>query len=177
MQVGAFPTVTAGVLAGIGVAWPRARLVFGYARWFESRAVLDSRPDAGGAVSVHAFTASAGPLWRWRSLEFPLRAGLEVGALRAAGFGTDANRERQRPWLAFTLGSGLHWVPRALRGYGALVVQADVAVPALRPTLVIADTLDVFQIGSRRVSRRIAAGGSLSGPKGREDNPVKSEIR
>jgi len=148
VQIGVFPTVTAGAIAATGLAWPRARLVLGYARWFPSRATLPSRSDAGARVSVHAFTADAGPVLRWRTIELPFRAGLELGALRAQGFGTDDDRSPTQVWLAFTAGGGIVWLPRALGGYGGLALQADLVVPALRPTVVIDRTQEVFEIGA-----------------------------
>lgn len=148
VQIGVFPTVTAGAIAATGLAWPRARLVLGYARWFPSSSALPGRSDVGARVSVHAFTADAGPVLRWRTIEVPMRAGLELGALRAEGFGTDHDHAPTRVWLAFTVGGGIVWLPRALGGYGGLVVQADLVAPVSRPSIVIDATEPVFDIGA-----------------------------
>jgi hypothetical protein len=147
-HVGILPTPTAGFLAGAGVAWPRARLVVGYVRWFPSRTRLAARPSVGAELSVHAATATAGPVFRFDTIELPLRAGVELGRLSAAGFGTDRDHVAHSTWLALTLGTGFHWVPKALRGHGALVVQIDGAAAPLRPRVVVDDGQTLFPLGA-----------------------------
>jgi hypothetical protein len=147
-HIGILPTPTAGFLAAAGVAWPRARVVVGYVRWFPSRTRLGGRSPVGADLSVHALTASAGPVFRFGSIELPLRAGAEVGRLRAAGFGTDRDRVDHSTWLALTLGTGLQWVPKALRGHAALVLQVDGVAAPLRPRVVVDGGTTVFPLGA-----------------------------
>ncbi len=147
-HVGILPSPTAGFLAAAGLVWPRARIQVGYVRWFPSRVRLAGRPSVGADLSVHAATAAAGPIFRFGAIELPLRAGVELGQLRAAGFGTDRDRIDHGTWLALTLGTGLHWVPKALRGHAALVLQLDGAAAPLRPRIVVDEGLPVARLGA-----------------------------
>lgn len=147
-HVGILPTPTVGFLAAAGIVWPRARVVVGYARWFPSRTRWVGQPSVGADLSVHAATAAVGPVFRFGAIELPLRAGAELGQLRAAGFGTDRDHIAHSTWLALTLGTGLHWAPRALRGRAALVVQVDGAAAPLRPRVVIDAERTVSQLGA-----------------------------
>lgn len=135
-----------GLVASAGPMWPRARLWLGYTRWFRGRTYLPELPKAGGDVSVHTFSVAAGPVFTWRTLELPIRAGGEFGALSATGFGTDRDHERRSAWAVLTVGSGLQWAPRFLRGYGAFVAYADAAFALVRPRVVI-DEHDLLAVG------------------------------
>jgi hypothetical protein len=145
-QIGLLSRPAPGALARLGLAWPRVRLVVGYARWFASRARLGHRPEAGATMSVHAFTTALGPVFTWGTLELPLRASTELGVVRAAGFGTDRDRTQRGLWWTASLGTGLHWVPKALRGHGALVVELDAVAALARPRIVIDGAL-VHHVG------------------------------
>lgn len=147
-HIGILPTPTAGFLAATGLVWARARIVVGYARWFPSRTRFADRPSVGADLSVHAATAAVGPVFRFGPIELPLRAGAEIGQLRAAGFGTHHDRVAHSTWLALTIGAGLHWVPKALRGHAALVVQIDGAAAPLRPRVVVDGNQTVFGLGT-----------------------------
>lgn len=146
LQAGLLP-VGAGLSAAVGLLWPRARLAFGYTRWFATEVRRTGERPYGADFSVHAAHVRAGPVLRAGPLELPLHVGLELGALRAAGVGGDANYTATQLWGAATVGAGLAWAPRALRGHAALVVLAEAAVALRRPQFVFAGDLEVHRVG------------------------------
>ncbi|MFY0534508.1 hypothetical protein [Nannocystis pusilla] len=102
VQVGMLP-VQAGLAVGAGLAWPRARLTLGYARWFTTEVWRPGEPSYGAEFAVHAGQLRGGPVLRAGPLELPLQAGLELGALQAAGIGGEPNYTAtalwgRRPW-------------------------------------------------------------------------------
>ncbi|WAS94884.1 hypothetical protein [Nannocystis punicea] len=135
MGVGVLPRATAGLAAALGLAWPRLRVGLGYSRWFRSPARWGEDRSIGADLSLHVATLRAGPVRRVGPVELQAGLGLEFGALRAAGFGSEVNLDRRTWWGATLVGGGLAWAPRALRGHGALLVQAELVVPLHRPTL------------------------------------------
>lgn len=147
LQVGMAP-VGAGLAAAGGLLWPRLRLALGYVRWFPTRLPASTNPGLGGELSVHAANLRVGPVLRAGPLEFPLHLGLELGVLRAEGRGGDVNFTRHGLWGAATVGAGLAWAPRALRGHGALVLAGELALALHRPQLVFNDDILVHRIGA-----------------------------
>ncbi|MBZ5708441.1 hypothetical protein [Nannocystis pusilla] len=147
VAAGIVPRVTPALTAALGVAWPRLRLALGYTRLFRSEARWSVERDIGAEVSVHAASLRAGPVRRVGPVELQAGLGLEFGAMRALGFGSPTNLDG-RTWWGGALGGGaLAWVPRALRGHGALVVQAELVVPLHRPTLLYNDD-PIFRLGA-----------------------------
>ncbi|MCY1061492.1 hypothetical protein [Nannocystis sp. SCPEA4] len=146
VQVGMLP-VDPGLAAAGGLLWPRARLTLGYTRWFVAEVRHGGERPYGADLAVHAAQLRGGPVLRAGPLELPLQAGLELGALQAVGVGGDSNYRATTLWGAATLGVGLAWAPRALRGFAALMVLAEAAVALRRPQFVFAGDLGVHQVG------------------------------
>src|SRR5690606_31150264 len=63
VQVGMLP-VGPGLSAAAGLLWPRARLAFGYTRWFMAEARRAGDRPFGADLSVHAGHVRGGPLLR-----------------------------------------------------------------------------------------------------------------
>jgi len=147
LQAGMLP-VDAGLTVATGLLWPRARLVFGYTRWFRTAVRRSGERPYGADFSVHAGHVRAGPVVRAGPLELPLHVGVELGALQAVGVGGDDNYEATALWGAATVGAGLTWAPRALRGFAALVVLAEAAIALRRPLFVFAGDLEVHRVGA-----------------------------
>ncbi|WP_143141264.1 hypothetical protein [Nannocystis exedens] len=146
VQAGMLP-VGAGLAAGAGLAWPRARLTLGYARWFTSEVRRGGERPYGAEFSVHAGQLRGGPVLRAGPLELPLHAGIELGALQAAGSGGEPNYEATVLWGAALVGAGLAWAPRALRGFFALGLQAEAAIALRRPQFVFEGDAEVLRVG------------------------------
>lgn len=147
LAVGVLPRATAGLAAGLGVAWPRLRVGLGYAGWFRSPARWAEDRQIGADVALHAGALRVGPVRRVGPVELQAALGLEFGALRAAGVGSEVNLERRTWWGATLVGGGLAWAPRALRGHGALRVEAELVVPLHRPTLLY-NREPIFRFGA-----------------------------
>ncbi|MCY1060851.1 hypothetical protein [Nannocystis sp. SCPEA4] len=147
VAAGIVPQVTPGLTAALGVAWPRLRLALGYTRLFRSEARWSVDRDIGAEVSLHAASLRGGPVRRVGPVELHAGLGLEFGAMRALGFGSPTNLDGRTWWGAVLGGGGLAWAPRALRGHGALVVQAELVVPLHRPTLLYNDD-PIFRLGA-----------------------------
>ncbi|MDC0668625.1 hypothetical protein [Nannocystis radixulma] len=147
VAAGIVPRVTPGLTAALGVAWPRLRLALGYTRLFRSEARWSVDRDIGAEVSLHAASLRAGPVRRIGPVELHAGLGLEFGAMRALGFGSPTNLDGRTWWGGVLGGGALAWAPRALRGHGALVVQAELVVPLHRPTLLYNDD-PIFRLGA-----------------------------
>ncbi|MFZ6182036.1 hypothetical protein [Nannocystis pusilla] len=147
LAVGVLPRATLGLAAGLGVAWRRLRVALGYAGWFRSPARWAEDRQIGADVALHAGSLRVGPVRRVGPVELQAAIGLEFGALRAAGVGSEVNLERRTWWGATLAGGGLAWAPRALRGHGALLVQAELVVPLHRPTLLY-NREPIFRFGA-----------------------------
>lgn len=137
LAVGVLPRATPGLQLALGGAWPRLRLTLAYSRLFRSPARLEDRPNVGADLSLHLATARVGPVRRVGPLELHAHLGLEFGALRARGVGSDLTFDRRTWWGATLLGGAAAWSPRALRGRGALLLQADLVLPLHRPSFTI----------------------------------------
>jgi len=146
LQVGMMP-VGVGLAAAFGLLWPRLRVALGYARWFPTRVPVPTRPGLLSELSAHAATLRAGPVLRAGPLEVPLYLGVELGALRTAGIGADVNFTRRGLWGAAIAGAGVGWAPRALRGHGALILAAELAIALHRPRLVFNEDIEAYRIG------------------------------
>jgi hypothetical protein len=121
--------------------------VVGYTRWFLTDIRRAAERPYGAEFSVHAGHVRGGPVLHAGPLELPLHVGIELGALRAVGVGGDANYTATVLWGAATVGAGLGWAPRRLRGYGALLLSAEAAVSLRRPRFEFAGDLAVHRVG------------------------------
>lgn len=154
LALGVLPRATAGLQLALGAAWPRLRLALAYGGWFRSPARWSQDPARGADLSLHAASLRAGPVRRLGPVELHAALGLEFGALRAAGFGSDLNLDRRTWWGAALVGGALTWLPPGLRRRAALLLQADIVAPLHRPTLVIDDAA-IFRLGA--LGLRVAA--------------------
>ncbi|MCY1065420.1 hypothetical protein OV090_11640 [Nannocystis sp. RBIL2] len=146
VQVGMLP-VQAGLAVGAGLVWPRARLTLGYARWFTTEVWRPGELPYGAEFAVHAGQLRGGPVLRAGPLELPLQAGLELGALQAAGLGGERNYTATALWGAATVGAGLMWAPRASRGFFAVGLLAEAAFALRRPQFVFEGDREIRRVG------------------------------
>jgi hypothetical protein len=105
-------------------------------------------PRAGGDLSIFAGSLLAGPVLglgpRAPTLEVPAQAGVSAGAFRAAGFGTDADRTRVRPFVALLAEGGLRWTPFPRLALG---VHGTLVVALVRHTFTLGAPFDVTTTG------------------------------
>ncbi|MCA9706129.1 MAG: hypothetical protein KDK70_09800, partial [Myxococcales bacterium] len=134
LQWGPLPRVGVGVSGEVSLLWPRVRLSAGGAFFFARPARVDAAGTLGGDVRLGlGHLRGCGRLGRG-SLEVPLCAGLELGALRGQGVGIDVPREDRLPWVAVGADAGLAWSP--VRRF-ALLARVGAAVPLLRQSFEI----------------------------------------
>jgi hypothetical protein len=149
IDYGALPGVAGGmgVVAGVlGSKW-RADLVGSY--WFPRETGVSGEPRAGGEVSLWAVGARGCWVPGTRSLELPLCAGMEAGALRGRGTRETVDPEVARePWIAALAGIALAWIPAT---QAALVLGVDAMVPLRRSGFTIGDAVlyEVTPVGVR----------------------------
>jgi hypothetical protein len=137
VTLGLLPRTAAGLHLAIGAAWPRLRLALAYTGWYRSPVRSARDPSLGADLSLHAASLRVGPVRRFGPIELQAGLGLEFGALRAAGFGSDVNFDRRTWWGATLVGGAIAWLPPALRRRAALLLHADLVAPLHRPTLSI----------------------------------------
>jgi hypothetical protein len=80
------------------------------AHWFEQPARTDDPPVGGDLRLTTAAAIACGRLGVQR-VEFPLCAGVELGALRGMGFGLDRSVEDRLLWSAFVAHARATWSP------------------------------------------------------------------
>lgn len=145
VDLGVLPGLAGGLrLAGatFGRAW-RAELRGDY--WFPRTAIVAD--GIGGRVSLWSIGGRGCwvPEVERASLQFPLCAGLESGAMRgdAVGDRVVGPTTSRRFWLAADGSAGLAFAPRR---FIALVVQAELVVPLVRAGFRVGD-LEVHRAG------------------------------
>lgn len=117
-------------------------------------------PEIGGVFQAGAVVLRGCPSLRRGTIEVPLCAGLQVGAMegRGRGSGLVTTTTARSPWLAVTLGAAMAWRPRA--GRVGVWLQADAIAALLRPTFVTAGGVTVHE--TARFGGQMLAGVEVS---------------
>jgi hypothetical protein len=116
------------------LVWPRVRLEFEAAYGPLRRARFSDDPGVGADLQLAAAAVRACPVFRRGRVEFPLCAGLEVGAMYGRGVGFALERDGRLPWAALHLAPALLVVahPRV-----AVFVAVEGALALTRPRFVV----------------------------------------
>ncbi|MEO7329351.1 MAG: hypothetical protein ABI193_12275, partial [Minicystis sp.] len=153
LDLGTLPGVSPGVLLGVSALFGPLRAELAAALFPAHDATLAARPTAGGAVDLYAGSAAA--CWRFFAARFELGPclGLEVGRLRAQGFGVSDPSQGSALWAAWRAGGALGYRP-----VGPLILglRLEVAVPFARPGFVLSNVGTVHRPSA-------AAGRALGG--------------
>ncbi len=146
LAIGATPLVAGGVSGAIGLGLGRrARIEAPIFYSAPTRVHLDAAPTSGAAVSlVGAGLRGCGVLGRG-IVEVPLCLGVELGSMRATGFGVDDGRSPRSLWAALTPGLAVLVSPRSWLGLG---VWLDVPVAVARPRFEVAGGGEVWRAGA-----------------------------
>jgi len=137
MDWGSVPAITGAVGAAVGI----------HGRWFRGEAAgswtfareggAPSEPEARGRVGLGALAVRGCGVPAWRTLEFPLCAAIEAGALQGRGVGETVDpSSAHRPWVAVAFGPALAWLPIPRL---AVVVGIDAVMPVWRARFLIGD--------------------------------------
>jgi hypothetical protein len=124
------PGAAAGVAAGVSVMFPRARFEALGSYFVPTEAEHDEEPEVGAEIQLGAAALRGCPVLRVQRWEFPLCAGVEVGAMVARGLGVEQPKVRRSVWVAGTLGAAAAWQPARVI---ALWAQVDAVVTLVRP--------------------------------------------
>ncbi|MFZ6177646.1 hypothetical protein [Nannocystis pusilla] len=129
-----------GEIGGIPAFSPAAGLALGLLRgpWrvelagtYAARALAYPEPaEVGARVRLATGAVRGCGVPRWRRLEFPICAGLELGYLHAVARGVADPRPAGDLWIAAQLSPGLAWAPTRVL---ALTLGLDVLVALRRP--------------------------------------------
>jgi hypothetical protein len=137
LALGATPAVAGGLGGAIGLGLGRrARIEAPIFYTAPTRVRLASAPTAGAAVSLAGAGLRGCGVPGVRRVEVPLCLGVELGSMRAAGFGVDDGRSPRSLWAALTPGLAVLVVPRPWLALGAWL---DVPVGLVRPRFVVGD--------------------------------------
>ncbi|WP_434427436.1 hypothetical protein [Nannocystis pusilla] len=129
-----------GEIGGIPAFSPAAGLALGLFRgpWrvelagtYAARALAYPEPaEVGARVRVATGAVRGCGVPRWRRLEFPVCAGLELGYVHAVARGVADPRPAGDLWLAAQLSPGLAWAPTRVL---ALTLGLDILIALRRP--------------------------------------------
>lgn len=134
-ELGSLTAFRAGVWAGFGVVWRRARLDVAGQYWAPRRVTpFTSHPDAGVRVSQGGVAVRGCYVPTTRRLGFATCGGLETGVARGHGIGLDPARTSHAPWFAVVIGQELSWISRARIG---LWVALDAMAHVVRPRWIV----------------------------------------
>jgi hypothetical protein len=130
LQFGPLPWPSGGIGGHLRVLWPRLAVELGGSHWFKKTVRLPSNPDLGAEVSL-TFVIDAALCGRlgWRTLEFPLCAGTQLGQARGKGLGIARPQTDRLLWAAAVLGPRMVWYPHEHIG---VVSQLDMLVALTR---------------------------------------------
>ncbi len=145
INTGATPGVSAtiGGAAALGIGrFARVELLGNYAT--PTRTRLTGTPTAGATVSLTSGGIRGCGVPGRSIVEIPLCLGVELGSMRATGFGVDDSRTTRSLWAALDLGTGLVIVPTPRL---ALWLGLDGQLALVRPSFLIINGGEVWRSG------------------------------
>lgn len=159
LRVGA--GVSFGDLPGAGallrltpaLLWPRARLELEVSYGPVRRARFDDAPDRGADLQLASAALRGCAVLRARKLEFPLCAGVEIGAMYGRGVGYSLTREGRLLLASLTAAPAIFYVPHPRVAVGTIV---EGAVHVARPRFVVDGAGEVYRAAPASV-RALAA--------------------
>jgi len=141
---GPLPQASATLGGRLGLRYRALRVDLGAQYWFAQETLIRSS-GFGGTFSLWVVDARLCGVPSWRTLEFPLCFGTQLGGLSSRGLGVAAPRRDMALWAALTAGAGFIVRPIERLGIG---VEAALAVPLARPRFVIDDFGEVHRPGA-----------------------------
>jgi len=133
---------TIGATAAAIIAWARVELGGGY--WFGGDELLSDPAGVGGSFDLWALALRGCGTPSVGAVEFPLCAGVEMGAMRGQGTGVDRTREGSSLWAGLQLAPSVAWAPIPRL---AVWASPEVVVALRRPRFHIDGLGHVFRAG------------------------------
>lgn len=150
---GPLPELGPGVALYGGVIFPWWRIELGVDHWFEQPARLAEFPDAGADIGTVSGHARLCPTPRVSSVELPVCAGVELGAMYGRGVGLGRPRTSWRAWAAIDVGPAIAWEARP---WFALWAESTAVFALLRPGFRVEDVGSLYR--APVASARVVAG-------------------
>ncbi|MDC0717012.1 hypothetical protein [Nannocystis bainbridge] len=142
LSFGDLPGVGALLRLTPALIWPRARLEFEVGYGPLRRARFDDIPDRGADLQLAVGAVRGCPLLHARKFEFPLCAGLELGAMYGRGVGYTITSEARQLFVALHLAPGVFYAAHPRVAVGAIV---EGAVHVVRPRFVVANLGEIYR--------------------------------
>lgn len=136
LSFGDLPGVGALLRLTPALIWPRARLEFEVGYGPLRRARFDDTPDRGADLQLAVGAVRGCPLLHARKFEFPLCAGLEIGAVYGRGVGYPITSAGHQLFVALHLAPGVFYAPHPRVAVGAIV---EGAIHVVRPRFTVAN--------------------------------------
>ncbi|MDC0723703.1 hypothetical protein [Nannocystis bainbridge] len=127
LDVGALPGPAPGFMVRLGLLARRVRAEVGAVHWLEQSARL-AGTASGGDLRLTAAQLLACPRLALRRFEFPVCAGLELGAMRGRGVGVTVPTSDRVVWLALLADARVQYLPVPRLALG---LQLGLAAPLL----------------------------------------------
>ncbi|MCY1065882.1 hypothetical protein OV090_13965 [Nannocystis sp. RBIL2] len=142
LSFGDLPGVGALLRLTPALIWPRARLEFEVGYGPLRRARFDDTPDRGADLQLAVGAVRGCPLLHARKFEFPLCAGLELGALYGRGVGYEITSEARQLFVALHLAPGVFYAVHPRVAVGGIV---EGAVHVVRPRFVVENLGEIYR--------------------------------
>lgn len=142
LSVGDLPGAGALVRVTPALLWERARLELEASYGPVRQARFTDRPDQGADLQLASGAVRGCPVLRKGRVEFPLCAGLEVGAVYGRGVGFARTSEGRLLFAALHLAPAVLFAPHPRVAVGAIV---EGAIHVARPRFVVEGTGEVFR--------------------------------
>ncbi|MCY1064683.1 hypothetical protein OV090_07915 [Nannocystis sp. RBIL2] len=127
LDVGALPRPAPGFMVRLGLLARRVRAEVGAVHW-PQQSVRVPGTGTGGDLRLTAAQLAACPRLALRRVEFPVCAGLEIGAMHGRGVGVTTPTVDRVVWLAALADARVQWVPVPRLALG---LQLGLAAPLL----------------------------------------------
>jgi hypothetical protein len=154
LSFGDLPGVGALLRLTPALIWPRARLEFEVGYGPLRRARFDDAPDRGADLQLAVGAVRGCPLLHAGKFEFPLCAGLELGAVYGRGVGYEITSDARQLFVALHLAPGVFYVVHPRVAVGAIV---EGAVHIVRPRFTVENHGETYRSAPAGVRALLAA--------------------
>lgn len=132
--IGPLPDISAFAAVAGSLEWPGWRLEAGVTGWLPRPAAYPDLPNVGANFTLVTGGARGCLVPAMGKVDFPLCAGVEVGALQGTGFGATRDEASTELWTAGVAGPAAR-IP--LGGSTSLWIGADAVVGVVRPSFFV----------------------------------------
>ncbi len=133
-NVGALPELAPGLSVDVSALVRRLRLEL-HGVYFTPRArSFADVPEVGAELDLWWMAARGGWVFERGPIEFPVGGGVQLGSMRARGYGIVERGRRSILWVALAVGGGIRYAPAP---WVALGLGLELYVPMTRPEFTV----------------------------------------